>query len=172
MGEALKSKSGWLGVLGGALLALALWYGLPAFLARREVVGVTVESSRVDLVDADKPAIALEVKGTALLSQWCRRLTTHSLVDLGARRIYPLQPINSGAGFTPPWRGDFDIVLSIPPSIPAGDYKLTIRSVYDCAWPTPSEIDDGEAQQRTSFHFNILKWQIIHQSRVVDVRIP
>ncbi len=153
-GEALRTKLGWAGIIAGAAFAVAVWHLVPAYLAKYEHVGTTITSAQVVIVDPSQPAYALAVRAEVFVSPNCRRITHFALADAARRLVFPLGQIASGAGFSAPWRGQYSVVLQIPPSISAGDYSLSVRAIYDCSW------------------LGVFRSQIAQQADMVPVRVP
>lgn len=153
-GEVLRTRLGIAAIAAGVVFAAALWHVVPAYLSRYEHVGTTIAAAKVVIVDASQPAYALAVRAQVFVSPNCRRITHFALSDVERRLVFPLGQIASGAGFTAPWQGEYSVVLQIPPSIEAGDYFLTVRAIYDCAW------------------LGMFHKQIAQQAERVPVRVP
>jgi len=123
-------------IIGSVIVTTAIIYGGQALLARLEPVGTTIEAVSVHVAPADRPEVTLSIRAEVMLSESCTRIAQYTLAraDTVPPSVYPLGQTISGAGYTAPWKGTYDIRLSVPPGIPAGAYNLVARSVYDCEW--------------------------------------
>lgn len=118
-----------------ALTVLAMYFG-GAVMAQMEHVGTIIEAVTVRATTADRPELLIAVRAEVMVSSNCTRQTLYTLArpDTVPSSVYPLGQTIAGKGFSPPWRGTYDIKLSVPSGIPAGEYGLTVRAVYDCEW--------------------------------------
>ncbi len=153
MGTAVRTKAGWFGIIAGFVIAMLVWQAVPAWLSSMEPTGTMIADARVLIVDPAQPAYALAVEAEVLVSDRCRRTTHYVLVDVPARRVFPLGPTVSGDGFSTPWDGRYSVMLSVPAAIPPGAYALSVRAVYDCSY------------------LGLFRWQIAQQAAPIPVRI-
>ena len=135
-GAALKTRAGWLAIGFSVVITLALIYCGGPLLAQFEPVGMVIEAVTVRTTTADRPELLVAVRAEVMVSGNCTRQTFYSLVrpNTVPPSVYPLGQTIAGKGFSPPWRGAYDIQLSVPSGIPAGQYGLTMRAVSDCEW--------------------------------------
>ena len=153
-GEVIRTPLGIAAIVIGALFAVVVWNVIPSWFARYEHVGTMITSASVISVDPDKPAYALAVKAEVLVSANCRRVTHFALANTATRQVFPLGMTFSGAGFSPPWQGVYNVVLSIPPAIERGEYRLTVQALYDCEW------------------LGLFRSQIVQQSQISNIMVP
>lgn len=133
--KAWGTSLAWSVIVASIALTLAGIEITKAALGGIEPAGTQINSVRVEFVDGAMVERVLMVNATVLVSANCTRSSAYTLIRSGGMaQVFPLGLTMSGGGFTTPWKGAYDVVLSLPSGLKPGSYALVVRAVYDCTW--------------------------------------
>lgn len=132
---AWRGNAGWVAAVLGLAVGFVLYWIVGTVLMNGQAVAVEFHQTQVHIVPPSAIRRDLYIQVDAPPARNCTRTSQNLMyrdID-GQRFYYPLSSAMNGRGF-PGSRYNFWLVVSLPSSMPDGDYQFIQRSSYVCSW--------------------------------------